>query len=321
MSLLYLFSCKVVCMASLVTSVQSPSAVVMVRPHHFASNPQTMSDNAFQRASKESLSESIARNAYLEITQAIKMLEAQGVAVHVFEDTTRVTPDSVFPNNWFSTHSDGTLVIYPMYAENRRREYRQDIVDVLVNRYGYSQLLDFRDGVDRSEYLEGTGSVVFDHSSKVAYAVESKRTHARMFGILCDEIGYQGVLFDAADENGDAVYHTNVLMCIGSRFVMIGMDMVAKKDQERLRRHFHQSGLTIIELTPQQVGQYCGNAIELQGKNDLLLALSTTALNSLSDFQKDLIQQTNMLLPLHVPTIESAGGSVRCTIAGIHIMC
>ena len=210
-------------MVSLDTSVQSPSAIVMVRPHHFTSNPETLSDNVFQCVSYETLSELVAQSAYHEITQAIKTLEAHGVVVHVFEDVTRATPDSVFPNNWFSTHSDGTLVIYPMYTKNRRQEYRQDIIDALIKCYGYSRLLDVRDGIDRNEYLEGTGSIVFDHHNKLAYAVESKRTHAKVFYALCNEIGYQGVLFDAADENGVAVYHTNVLMCIASRFVMIGM--------------------------------------------------------------------------------------------------
>lgn len=287
----------------------------MVRPHCFVSNPETIADNAFQRLSN---TESAALSAYDEVTQAVEILEAEGVTVHVFEDTSTATPDSVFPNNWFSTHHHGTLVKYPMYAPNRREEYRQDIMDYLVKEYGYSHVLDLRDAVSQQVFLEGTGSIVFDHRNKVAYAAASKRTHESLFYALCESIGYQGVLFDAADENGIPVYHSNVLMCISSQFVMISMDMVAPNDRERLYLLFEQGGLTVIELNHQQIRNFCGNAIELKGKAGRLLALSLTAFNALTDSQKNIIQQSNKLLPLAVSTIESAGGSVRCMIAGIH---
>ncbi|MFT6405882.1 MAG: hypothetical protein ACJA2U_002238 [Marinomonas primoryensis] len=294
---------------------QPPEAIVMVRPHYFVSNPETMADNAFQRTIH---TESASESAYDEVTRAVDILEAEGVTVHVFEDTSNATPDSVFPNNWFSTHHHGTLVKYPMYAPNRRQEYRQDIMDYLTEEYDYSHIVDLRDAANQHEFLEGTGSIVFDHRNKVAYAAASKRTHERLFYSLCESIGFQGVLFDAADENGIPVYHSNVLMCISSQFVMIGMDMVAPKDRERLYSLFEQGGLTVIELSHQQIRNFCGNAIELKGRAGRLLALSLTAFHALTDSQKTIIQQSNILLPLAVSTIESAGGSVRCMIAGIH---
>jgi hypothetical protein len=302
-------------MTDAIVHSQSPEAIVMVRPHCFVSNPETMADNAFQRLSH---TESAAISAYDEVTQAVETLAAEGVTVHVFEDTSTATPDSVFPNNWFSTHHHGTLVKYPMYAPNRRQEYRQDIMDYLTQEYDYSHVVDLRDAANQHEFLEGTGSIVFDHCNKVAYAAASKRTNERLFYSLCESIDYQGVLFDAADENGIPVYHSNVLMCISSQFVMISMVMVAPKDRERLYSLFEQGGLTVIELNHQQIRNFCGNAIELKGKAGYLLALSLTAFNALTDSQKNIIQQSNKLVPLAVSTIESAGGSVRCMIAGIH---
>ena len=302
-------------MTNIIVHSQSPEAIVMVRPHCFVSNPETMADNAFQRTS---YTESAALSAYDEVTQAVETLKAEGVTVHLFEDISNATPDSVFPNNWFSTHHHGTLVKYPMYAPNRRKEYRQDVMDYLIEAYDYSSIIDLRDAADQQAFLEGTGSIVFDHRNKVAYAAASKRTHERLFYELCESIGYHGVLFDASDENGIPVYHSNVLMCISSQFVMIGMDMVAPKDRERLYQLFELGGLSVIELSHQQIRQFCGNAIELKGKAGRLLALSLTAFNALTDSQKKQIQQSNALVPLAVPTIESAGGSVRCMIAGVH---
>lgn len=297
------------------TFQQAPDAIVMIRPHAFVSNPETMADNSFQTLEKNSESR---QTAYEEVTKAIAQLSAEGVVVHQFEDQSSRTPDSVFPNNWFSTHYDGTLIAYPMYAKNRRQEYRQDIMDFLQTQYGYQDTMDLRACAEDDCFLEGTGSVVFDHIRKIAYAARSKRTHENLFRSVCSRIGYQPVLFDAADENGVPVYHTNVLMCIASKFVLIGMDMVSEKDRPALFSLFRQSGLTVISLSNQQIRQFCGNAIELRGRTGKLLALSQTAYNALTQAQRSVIRQSADLLPLLVPTIESAGGSVRCMIAGVH---
>ncbi|WNO61320.1 citrulline utilization hydrolase CtlX [Rheinheimera sp. MMS21-TC3] len=296
-------------------NIQAPSSIVMVRPHQFVSNPQTMADNAFQVPLKQAQS---AQAAYDEITAAITALQNSGIEVHVYEDKGTSTPDSVFPNNWFSTHHNGLIISYPMYAENRRLEYRQDIIDFLQNHYNYEQFVDLRHYTFEDKFLEGTGSIVFDHQQKLAYAVQSKRTDPELLDIVCKHLGYQAVVFNASDEKNIPVYHTNVLMCLASDYVMIGMDMVDTADQARLYNHFNQAGLTVIELSNQQIHQFCGNAIELQSDTGSVLALSRTAYNALNQEQRSTIAKYSTLLPLDVPTIEAAGGSVRCMIAGVH---
>lgn len=296
-------------------NIQAPSAIVMVRPHQFVSNPQTMADNAFQVPLNPAQS---AQAAYDEVTAAITALQNSRIEVHVYEDKGTSTPDSVFPNNWFSTHHNGLIISYPMYAENRRLEYRQDIIDFLQNQYNYEQFVDLRHYTFESKFLEGTGSIVFDHQQKLAYAVQSKRTDPELLDIVCKHLGYQAVVFNASDEKNIPVYHTNVLMCLASDYVMIGMDMVDTADQPRLYNHFNQAGLTVIELSNQQIHQFCGNAIELQSDAGSVLALSRTAYNALNQHQKSTIAKYSTLLPLDVPTIEAAGGSVRCMIAGVH---
>lgn len=296
-------------------SLQAPSAVVMVRPHHFQSNPETMGDNAFQRCVviKDS-----AKLAYDEVSLAAETLREQGVTVHVFEDETQHTPDSVFPNNWFTTHSNGTLITYPMYAPNRRLEYRQDIIEFLQRQYGFLAPLDLRQNAERSIFLEGTGSIVFDHVHRLAYAARSKRTHPDLLHTVCGALDYQAVLFDAQDRHGVPVYHTNVLMCVGTSFVMICMDMVAAADRARLKAHFEHNHQQLIDLSEVQIQQFCGNALELMGSNGPVLALSETAFNALSIKQREDLSCYVDLVPLRIPTIEAAGGSVRCMLAGVH---
>lgn len=296
-------------------SIQSPKQVVMVRPHRFQSNPQTMADNSFQKASA---AQNMPKNAYLEVTNAVAKLRSYGVVVHLFEDLQGSTPDSVFPNNWFSSHHNGMLITYPMYAENRRLEYREDILNFISCHYELNERVDFRSYADQELYLEGTGSIVFDHQNRLAYACQSKRTDKRLLNSICNQLGYQAVAFDAYNHVGVPVYHTNVLMCVGSSFVMICMDMVAEADRKRLRMYFESNKQSIIELTEQQIEHFCGNAIELEGDYGLVLALSATAYAALTDQQKSRLERFVVLAPLAVPTIESAGGSVRCMIAGVH---
>lgn len=302
-------------------NIQAPNKIVMIRPHQFVSNPETMADNAFQLPLNKinSLTAlSSAQMAFAEVSTAITTLQNNGITVHVFEDKGTNTPDSVFPNNWFSTHPNGLVITYPMYAENRRLEYRQDVIDFLQATYHYPDLVDLRHFSQINRFLEGTGSIVFDHQHKLAYAVQSKRTNPELLGVVCKLIGYQDVLFNAADEDNTPVYHTNVLMCVTAKLVLIGMGMVATKDKPRLYNFFKQAGLTVIELSNHQIRHFCGNAIELHAKQGSILALSETAFNALTDDQKSTITQFSTLLPLSVPTIEAAGGSIRCMIAGVH---
>ena len=295
---------------------QAPKAVVMVRPHHFVSNPETMHDNTFQTYCKLLDQE---RNAFNEVTDAVRILREEGIEVHLFEDEQKNTPDSVFPNNWFSTHSNGELVVYPMYVENRRLEYRKDIVDFLTNNYKVSSLTDYSFLAKENAFLEGTGSLVIDHIHNFAYAVESKRTSSSLVDTVCKQLKLKPVIFNAQDMQGRDVYHTNVLMCVATEFVMICLDMVPENQRKLLTSYFLQSHLEVIDLTRDQINSFCGNAIELKGKHGKVLALSETAYNALSKRQKEQIEKTATLIPLRIPTIESAGGSVRCMIAGIHL--
>ncbi|KPW02611.1 citrulline utilization hydrolase CtlX [Pseudoalteromonas sp. P1-11] len=295
---------------------QAPTAVVMVRPHHFTSNPQTMLDNMFQSTCN---SQNQSQLAFDEVTNAVKLLQNEGVTVHLFEDEHTHTPDSVFPNNWFSTHQSGELVMYPMYAENRRLEYRKDIIDFLTNHYKVLSVTDYSFLAKENAFLEGTGSLVIDHPHKLAYAVESKRTTKTVVNTVCEQLKLKPVVFNAYDEQGTAVYHTNVLMCVATEFAMISLNMVPNSQHKQLTSHFIQSHLEVINLSNEQISSFCGNAIELQGTNGRILALSQTAFNALTTEQKAAIQKTAKLVPLPIPTIESAGGSVRCMIAGIHL--
>ncbi|WP_273050330.1 arginine deiminase-related protein [Pseudoalteromonas sp.] len=295
---------------------QAPSAVVMVRPHHFTSNPQTMLDNAFQ---SECLTPNQSEQAYSEVTNAVKLLKNEGVKVHLFEDEQTQTPDSVFPNNWFSTHQSGELIIYPMFVENRRLEYRKDIIDFLTDHYKVTVVTDYAYLSKENSFLEGTGSLVLDHQHKLAYAAKSKRTTQSVVNTVCNFLALKPVIFNAYDEQGTAVYHTNVLMCVATEFVMVGLNMVPSEERKALVTHFLQSHHEVIDLSLDQINQFCGNAIELQGNNGRILALSQTAFNALTTAQIAAIQKTAKLVPLPIPTIESAGGSVRCMIAGVHL--
>ncbi|GAC04653.1 citrulline utilization hydrolase CtlX [Paraglaciecola chathamensis] len=306
---------------------QAPSAVIMIRPHHFYANPQTEGDNAFQRLASEPMKTAdltgggnLSKQAYEQVTNAAKILTAHGIQVHIFEDETQDKPDSVFPNNWFSTHSGGHIAIYPMFAENRRKERRSDIIDMLKQKYRVQDVLDYSGLEHDGLYLEGTGAMVLDHIERVAYAVQSNRTNPLALERFCSHFNYEPMLFDAADEHGTAVYHTNVLMCIGTDFVMLGSDMVSDETRRNeIITRFEASGREVITLTPEQIAEFCGNALELQSAQQRLLAMSQRAYDALTSAQRDRLEKSVALVPLDVSAIETAGGSIRCMLAGIHL--
>ena len=301
-------------------SVQAPRAVVMIRPHFFASNPDTMQDNAFQTAPALQSTATIAAAAHEEVTVMARQLEAAGVRVHLFEDQTHATPDSVFPNNWFSTHAGGHVAIYPMYAPNRQKERRWDIINMLKNTYRVQDVIDYSGLEQDKVYLEGTGAMVLDHIDRVAYAVRSNRADPLALERFCTHFNFEPMVFDAADAAGRPVYHTNVLMCVATNFAMVGLDMIRDaKRRDEVTSRLSENGRIVLDLSPGQIADFAGNAIELQGANGLVLALSSRALRALTPAQVALIEQSAELLPLDVPTIEFAGGSVRCMLAGIHL--
>jgi hypothetical protein len=301
-------------------SVQSPRSVVMIRPHHFSPNADTAQDNSFQTDDAARPPAEIAQAAYAEVSEAVEKLEAAGVRVHLFEDETRDTPDSVFPNNWFSTHTGGHIALYPMYAPSRRRERRGDITELLKQQYRVQDVIDYSgleyDGV----FLEGTGAMVLDDVERVAYAARSNRCNAVALERFCTHFNFEPIVFDAFNAQGQPIYHTNVLMGIGSEICLIGLETIqdAARRAEIVER-LEAGGRRIIALSQAQISEFAGNAIELQGREGKILALSARALRALTAAQRREIEQAASLLPLSVPTIELAGGSVRCMIAGVHL--
>ncbi len=298
---------------------QAPSAVVMVRPHHFSPNKETQNDNSFQ-STQAFNSAAIKQLAFEQATQAAKTLESQGITVHIFEDNTSTTPDSVFPNNWFSTHTGGQIAIYPMYAKNRRKERRVDIIETLKAQYRVQDVIDYSGLEYDNLYLEGTGAMVLDHVERVAYAARSKRTDSHVLERFCSHFNFEPMLFDAENKEGIPVYHTNVLMCIGSDYVMAGFDMITNNDRKfEIINRFKRAGKQIIALSESQIEAFCGNALELQAQSTRILALSERAYKALNTEQITLLEKSVKLVPLDVSAIELAGGSVRCMLAGIHL--
>lgn len=301
-------------------SVQAPAAVVMIRPHHFAPNHETEADNAFQSCARHLDQATLADAAYREVSAAAETLADHGVRAHMFEDEGRETPDSVFPNNWFSTHPGGHVAIYPMFAENRRKERRWDVIEMLKRDYRVQDVVDYSGLEPDGLFLEGTGAMVLDHIDRVAYAVSSNRTDPIALERFCAHFNYEPMVFDARDAHGVPVYHTNVLMCIATDFVLIGLNMIADGARRaEIIGRFEDSGRDVIALSDAQIADFAGNAIELQGADGRVLALSRRAQATLTPDQIARIESSAALLPLDVPTIEMAGGSVRCMLAAIHL--
>jgi len=301
-------------------SEQAPGAAVLIRPRHFFPNPETASDNAFQSLDHHRDELALAAAAYDEVTAVAAALQAAGVTVHVFDNDEHTRHDSVFPNNWFSTHAGGSIALYPMYSQSRRTERRPDVIELLRLRYQVQDVVDYS-GWERDDvFLEGTGAMVLDHDSRVAYAVRSRRANPVALQHFCITFGFEPMAFDATDEAGVPVYHTNVMMCIATDFAMIGLEMISDVDRrEQVRARLAASGREVIDLSRAQIRNFAGNAIELQGSKGRILALSRRAHASLTDGQRAVINRSCTTLPLDVPTIELAGGSVRCMIAGIHL--
>ena len=299
-------------------SLQAPGAVVMIRPHHFCSNPETRDDNAFQTLSNRTAT-ATSEAALQEFDTAVETLRSAGVTVHVFDDTSAETPDSVFPNNWFSTHAGGHVAIYPMFAPNRRRERRQDVIETLKRDYRVQDVIDYSGLEQDGLALEGTGAMVLDHIGRVAYTVQSNRADPVLLERFCTHFNYEPIAFQARDAQGRDVYHTNVLMGIGTDYALICLSMITDPDRRAtVAQRLKESGRQVIDLTPHQIGEFVGNAMELTGRTRVL-ALSARALDALTPDQIAVIEASATLLPLSIPTIETAGGSVRCMLAGIHL--
>jgi hypothetical protein len=307
-----------------IPEAQSVADVLTIRPVRFIGNPQTSDSNRFQSAANLSAEQAQAA-ALREFDAFVTMLRGAGVSVHVFDDTPQPhTPDSIFPNNWVSFHADGSVVLYPMLAANRRPERRQDLLEELSARHGFriARVIDLtwheRDG----KFLEGTGSLVLDRVHRIAYACISPRTDLDVLGDFAQQLEYDIVSFEATDAAAVPIYHTNVLMCVGTRFAAVCSACIREDERAGVLDTLRSTGHTIVELTMQQLGEFAGNMLELRSaRGESVVAMSRRALDSLSPQQRELIQQhAGTITAAPIPTIETlGGGSVRCMLAEVHL--
>ncbi|MGI8893205.1 MAG: citrulline utilization hydrolase CtlX [Bacteroidia bacterium] len=292
----------------------------MIRPSAFAYNPETAESNVFQKKSTLS-NRQLQQKALLEFQDMIEQLKTAGIDLYIFDDPYN-NSDSIFPNNWVSFHEDGTVVLYPMLAVNRRQERRIDILESLRTKMKITRIIDLTDYENKEIFLEGTGSIVFDHNNKKAYAALSPRTDKNLFLSLCNTLEYKPVTFNSTDRNEIPLYHTNVMMTVAHNFVLFCSDSIKDAVQRtEILAELASPGRNIIELTFVQMEQFAGNALFLSGKNDTpFLLMSKAALRSLRQDQKATINEHCEILSPEIETIENTGGgSVRCMVAEIFL--
>jgi len=303
----------------------------MIKPAAFDYNPETALTNRMQRPPEPSTAGPVAASelARAEFDGMVLALESEGITVCAVADTAEPPkPDAVFPNNWVSFHADGTVVLYPMQAETRRRERRQEVIDAVVERLGFTvtRLLDLTHHEAEGRFLEGTGSLVLDHIERVAYASVSPRTHPAVIEEWAGELGYEPHVFASFDRGGVPVYHTNVVMCIGARLAVVGAEAVAPADRGRVLDRLRAGGREIIELNHDEIERFAGNMLELATWDEALgdshvLVMSEAARHGLrpENFAR-LSACTDAVLAVPVPTIERlGGGSVRCMLAEVFL--
>jgi len=299
------------------------SHLFMVRPSHFGFNEETASNNAFQVNDNSLSPKQIASLAVKEFDDFICVLRENGLTITVVEDDISIkTTDSIFPNNWFSTHSDGTLVTYPMFSKNRRLERREDIIERLKEIYHLFHRIHFESAENVGQYLEGTGSLILDRANKIAYACRSIRTNDKLLVEWADKMGYRLGVFNAKDENGMDIYHTNVMMALGENFVIWGGDALPDINEKvAIEKLFFETGKEIIPISMNQIAKFAGNMLAVKNeKGERLLVMSQTAFESLSLSQITCIESFSKIVKGNIPIIEKyGGGSVRCMLAEIFL--
>lgn len=297
---------------------QTTNSILMVRPAHFGFNGETANNNVFQQEMDLSQNE-IQQTAQSEFDEMVHLLRAKEIDIIVIEDTdTPIKPDAIFPNNWFCSLPIGELFIFPMFASVRRAERRADIIDQLQSDFKVSNLTDLSNFESEDKFLESTGSIIFDHIHKLAFACESPRTNAEVFQLFCNKIGYQSLLFHATDENDVPIYHTNVMLNIGTNYAVICLDSIKNQNEKKnIIDVFIRSNKAIIDITANQVRQFAGNMLQVHNRHQKLFTIcSRTAFESLSASQKMEIENSSTLLPVNIPLIEKiGGGSARCMMA------
>lgn len=287
----------------------------MIEPRFFISNPETRADNSFQKdTSAIQDPEAEARKEFINLKA---LLESHGINVlHYRQDDDRITPDAIFPNNWFSTHPDGTMILYPMKAGNRRLERREKLISLL--KINYPHLIDLSGLEKNNIFLEGTGSLVIDHRNRIAYACLSGRTNPEALKEWANQMHFRLIIFTAIDRNNTVIYHTNVVMTIGEKFAILCSEAIRDNIEKMAVLHsLRETGHAVVEITFSQMHQFCGNCLELinnEGKN--FLVMSTKAFIEFTDAQKRTIEKHAHLLHSDVNTIETlGGGGVRCMLA------
>ena len=300
----------------------------MIRPVSFRMNEETSASNHYQRASQGLTPENVAQRAQMEFDAMVARLRSEGLDVMVFPALPhRDTPDALFPNNWISFHGDGTIVLYPMMARNRRLERREDIVQDLRDLYGFDvrEIIDFTDFEKEDLFLEGTGSMVLDRESQKAYAALSPRTDARVLDAFCARLGYTPVAFTAyqwADGKRMPIYHTNVMMSVGRSFAAVCLDCIDDpEEREKVEASLRRDGKILVPLREDQIEQFAGNMLELQdAAGEPCIVLSQAAFDSLDVDQRETLSAHGRLLPVALDVIEGCGGgSARCMLAEVHL--
>ena len=303
---------------------QSTAQIMMIRPAKFGFNNETATSNRFQVDSPAAINRSqIQKLAQEEFDLMVSQMQTTGVNVHVFEDNEDLhRPDAVFSNNWVSFHQSGKVVLYPMMAESRRNERRRDIIKELEKTYKVEEIVDLTYFEKEGKFLEGTGSMVLDRRYKIAYACLSPRTHPDVLEAFADALGYELVTFSASDENDTAIYHTNVIMCVGDIFAIVCLEAIKDPDERLMvRSALEETNKYIVEISLDQVKHFAGNMLMIRNKDqDKFLVMSTQAFEALTKSQKEILNDYARIFHSDLSVIEShGGGSARCMMTEIHL--
>ncbi len=305
--------------------MQTTPDILMVRPAFFGGNPETLASNIFQKASPQSPEEQkhIHEKALTEFDALVSLLRKNDVNVLVYEDSPEPhKPDAIFPNNWLSTHSEGTIILYPLQAPSRRAERRQDIIDSLKTKFVVRHVLDLSHNEEEGLFLEGTGSMVLDRTYQLAYIALSSRTKPQVLDQLCNLMMFRGIIFEAEGPAKEEIYHTNVLMSVGDKFVIVCMDILPfHLDVADLLASFKQTQKEVIKISYDQVLNFAGNVLEIQNqKGEKLVVMSTRAYQAFNSSQIKQIERYARILHSPLDTIETyGGGSARCMMAEIFL--
>jgi len=307
-----------------ILSKQITDTVLMVRPIAFLRNEQTVKSNHFQKTMLLT-PKVIQEKALIEFDSFVEQLKAVGVKVLLVKDTVNPhTPDSIFPNNWISFHENGVIVVYPMETINRRQERREDVIELVESHTGVKieNVIDYTSAEEEGIYLEGTGSIILDRENKIAYCAESSRSDEELFIEFCEDLDYDPVFFRAnqdVDGKRKPIYHTNVMLCVATKFAVICLDAIDdKKEKKNVLQHLKKSGKEVVVITENQMHSFAGNMLELQGKSGSVLVMSKQANESLTNEQLIKLEKHAAILVVDLKTIETlGGGSARCMLAEV----